>query len=97
MARAKLALRQKRRAKAVSASAVISARNSSLSGAITLSEEEISDVSLATSFFDKENAVKPKLGGRLVQWARGCGGCGGCSCGAGCGEGGGCAGRSCRH
>src|SRR5450432_3922986 len=49
---------------------------------ITLGEEEISDVSLATFFvFDKEN--RASLRG-MVQEARGCG-CGGCRCGGGCG------------
>src|ERR1700730_16492919 len=43
---------------------------------ITLGEEEISDVSLATFYlFDKEN--RGSLQG-LVQEARGCGGCRGC-------------------
>lgn len=50
---------------------------------ITLGEEEISDVSLATFYvFDKENAAIPEAG---VQLARGCG-CGGCR---------GCAARGC--
>ena len=55
--------------------------------AITLGEEEIADVSLATfHLFDKENA-----GGNVqVAW-RGCGGCRGCR---GCRCGGGC--RACR-
>jgi hypothetical protein len=56
---------------------------------ITLGEEEISDVSLATFYvFDKENTGT--LQG-LVQEARGCGGCRGCGGGRGCG---GC--RGCR-
>jgi hypothetical protein len=66
---------------------------------ITLSEEEIADVSLGTFFvFDKENAGTPRLG---EQYARGCrcGGCrcGGCRCGRGCGCrcGGGCGGCGC--
>jgi hypothetical protein len=63
---------------------------------ITLGEEEISDVSLATFYvFDKENPRPPG-----IQLARGCGGgCGhggGCGCGhgggCGCGHGGGCGG-----
>jgi hypothetical protein len=72
---------------------------------LTLSEEELSDVSLGTFYvFDKENAGAPQRG---VQYARGCGrGCGGCrgcrgcrgcarGCG-GCGCGGcGCGGCSC--
>ena len=54
---------------------------------ITLGEEEISDVSLATFYvFDKENTAETRGG---VQLARGCG------CGHGCGHGcGGC--RGCR-
>jgi hypothetical protein len=74
---------------------------------ITLSEEEIADVSLGTFYvFDKENAGTPRLG---EQYARGCrgggcrgggcrgGGCrgcarGGCRCGGGCGCGYGCGG-----
>jgi hypothetical protein len=65
---------------------------------ITLSEEEISDVSLGTFYvFDKENARTSRLG---EQVARGCGrgggGCRGCrgggGCGRGCGGGGGCGG-----
>jgi hypothetical protein len=57
---------------------------------ITLGEEEISDVSLATfHFFDKEGLGTPRSG--LIQLARG----GGCGCGhggggCGCGHGGGC-------
>jgi hypothetical protein len=51
---------------------------------ITLNEEEIVDVSLATFYvFDKENAGTP----RGEQYARGCrcGGCRGCrGCGRGC-------------
>src|SRR5262249_17673390 len=50
---------------------------------ITLSEEEIADVSLGTFYvFDKENAGTPRLGGRV---ARGCGPFGGWRCGRGCG------------
>jgi hypothetical protein len=49
---------------------------------ITLSEEEVADVSLGTFYvFDKENAGTPRLGERF---ARGCGRCGGCRCGRGC-------------
>src|ERR1700739_3667180 len=49
---------------------------------ITLHEEEISDVNLATFYvFDKENARTPKVGEKLAWGCRGCG-CGGCrSCG----------------
>jgi len=58
---------------------------------ITLGEEEISDVSLATFYvFDKENARTPQAG---TQYAWGCRGCRGCGCRAcracrGCGCGG---------
>src|SRR3984893_12613682 len=67
---------------------------------ITLGEEEISDVSLATfHLFDKEGLGTPRSG--MIQLARGgcgcghgggCGhGCGGCGHGCGCGHGfGGC-------
>jgi hypothetical protein len=62
---------------------------------ITLGEEEIADVSLATFYvFDKENAAAAKDGN--IQLARGCGcrGCGGRGCGGrgcrGCGRGCGC-------
>ena len=53
-----------------------------LSPNITLGEEELSDVSLATFYvFDKENAGKPQLGEKLA-WGCRCGcrrcGCGGC-------------------
>jgi hypothetical protein len=62
---------------------------------ITLSEEEIADVSLGTFYvFDKENAGTS----RGEQYARGCGGCrcGGCRCGRGCrGCGAGCGGGGC--
>src|SRR3974377_2614616 len=54
--------------------------------AITLSEEEIADVSVATFYvFDKENESQLGQGVRLA--AHGCGGCGRC--------GGGCAARGC--
>jgi len=57
---------------------------------ITLSEEEIADVSLGTFYvFDRENAGTPRLG---EQYARGCR-CGGCRGGGGCR---GCGGRGCR-
>src|SRR5438309_478634 len=64
--------------------------------AITLGEEEIADVSLATfHLFDKENVG----GGVQVAWrgcggCRGCRGCGGCRGCRGCGCGG-CGGGSC--
>src|SRR5690242_11364288 len=65
---------------------------------ITLTEEEISDVSLGTFYvFDKENAGSRSLGERVAQRCGGCRcgrGCGGCRCGRGCGCrcGGGCGG-----
>ena len=62
---------------------------------ITLNEEEIADVSLATFYvFDKENAGTPRLqlarGCRCGGCGRGCHGCRGChrgcgGCGCGCG------------
>jgi hypothetical protein len=58
---------------------------------ITLGEEEIADVSLATFYvFDKEGTAAAKDGN--IQLARGCG------CGRGCGGRGcrGCGGRGCR-
>jgi len=61
---------------------------------LTLGEEEMADVSLATFYvFDKEAAEAARNG---VQLARGCG-CGGRGCGGGCrGCGGrGCGGRGC--
>jgi hypothetical protein len=68
----------------------IPARHIEPSHEFTLSEEEVSDVSLATFYvFDKERALHPG-----VQLVRG-GGCGGGGCGCrGCG-GGGCGGRGC--
>jgi hypothetical protein len=67
---------------------------------ITLGEEEISDVSLATFYvFDKETAEQARPELQLVRG--GCGGCGGRGCGGrgcggrGCGCGGGCGGRGC--
>lgn len=66
--------------------------NASPSHQITLGEEEIADVSLATFYvFDKESTAAAKNG---IQLARGCGcrGCGGRGCrgcgGRGCGCGG---------
>ena len=57
---------------------------------ITLGEEEISDVSLATFYvFDKEDSGAARNG---VQVARACGGCRGCRGCRGCGCGGGCGG-----
>ena len=64
-------------------------QNTGMSHEITLGEEEISDVSLATFYvFDKEN---PRTLG--IQLARG-GGCGGGGCG---GHGGGCGGGGARQ
>src|SRR5580700_10037507 len=61
---------------------------------VTLGEEEIADVSLATFYvFDKEGTAAAKDGN--IQLARGCGcgrGCGGRGCGRGCR---GCGGRGC--
>jgi len=61
---------------------------------ITLGEEEIADVSLATFYvFDKEGTPAATEGN--IQLARGCGcgrGCGGRGCGRGCR---GCGGRGC--
>src|ERR1700730_2850418 len=49
---------------------------------ITLSEEEVADVSLGTFYvFDKENAGTPRLG---EKFARGCGRCGGGRLRGGC-------------
>jgi hypothetical protein len=66
---------------------------------ITLGEEEISDVNLATFYvFDKEDARKPQAGVQLARWwwrgwracracracrCGGCRACGGCGCGCG--------------
>jgi hypothetical protein len=56
---------------------------------ITLSEEEVADVSLGTFYvFDREDT--PRLGERVARacggCGRGCGGCRGCrGCGRGCG------------
>src|SRR5438093_12754796 len=69
---------------------------------ITLSEEEIADVSLGTFYvFDKENAGTPRLGEKFAQRRGGCRSCGcggrrGCGCGGGGGCGcGGCGGCGC--
>jgi len=59
---------------------------------ITLSEEEVADVSLGTFYvFDKEDPGASRLGERL---ARACGGCGR-GCGRGCGGCRGCRGCGC--
>ena len=81
---------------ASSSEATANTPSTSQSHEIFLSEEEISDVSLATFYvFDKENAGTPPLAQhqRLAfggcRCGGGCGGCGGCRA---CGGGGGCAG-----
>src|SRR5262249_23693441 len=57
----------------------------------TLSEEEISDVSMSTFYvFDHENAGARRPGLQLAQRTRprrGCGGCAGCGSCGGCGGG----------
>ena len=54
-------------------------RNTAVSHEITLCEEEISDVSLATLYvFDREGGATSPRGVRLAMG--GCGGCGGCPC-----------------
>jgi hypothetical protein len=64
--------------------------NTSPNQRFVLSEEEMSDVSLATFYvFDRENV------GGGVQLARGCGGCGGCRGCGGCGGARGCGGGGC--
>jgi hypothetical protein len=65
---------------------------------ITLSEEEIADVSLGTFYvFDKEYAGTPYIGEKVAQRCGGCrcGGCRGCGRGCGCRCGGGCGGCGC--
>ena len=65
------------------ASADTAAGNASVTHEITLAEEEIFDVSLATFYvFDKEGAGKPASRLRVAMGACGCGcqGCGGCGC-----------------
>jgi hypothetical protein len=70
---------------------------------LTLSEEEISDVSLGTFYvFDKEYAGTPYIGEKVAQRCGGCrcGGCRGCGrgCGCRCGGCGGCGcGGCCRY
>ena len=59
-------------------------RNTGVSHQVTLCEEEVFDVSLATFYvFDKENAGTFRRGVRLAAGG-GCGGCG-CLCSVGCG------------
>jgi len=80
------------------AAADMPARNTAPDHEITLGEEEISDVSLATFYvFDKENLETPIPGMQLARGGGGCGhgGCGGRGCGGrggfgGCGGGRGC-------
>jgi hypothetical protein len=63
--------------------AVVPAQSSAAGHEITLREEEVADVSLATFYvFDKENAGPFRPGARLAMGAGGCGGCGcsGCGC-----------------
>lgn len=83
----------------VPANDVAQSTNYSPNHQITLGEEEVADVSLATFYvFDKEGTAAAKEGN--IQLARGCGcgrGCGGRGCrgcrgcgGRGCGCGGGC-------
>jgi hypothetical protein len=57
-------------------------RNAGTGHEITLREEEVADVSLATFYvFDKENAGLVRHVGRLAMGACGaCAGCGGCGC-----------------
>ena len=62
---------------------------------ITLSEEEITDISLGTFYvFDKEHAGTPYIGEKVAQRCGGCRGCRGCGRGCRCG-GGGCGGCGC--
>ena len=62
----------------------MAARRAPAAQEITLAEEEISGVSLATfHVFDKENAAKPQRGPRFAMAAGGCAGCAGCG-GCGC-------------
>ena len=54
-------------------------QNTEVGHEITLGEEEIADVSLATFYvFDKENVGTSRPGVQLAM--RGCGGCGGGNC-----------------
>ena len=56
----------------------MAARRAPAAQEITLAEEEISGVSLATfHVFDKENAAKPQRGPRFAMAAGGCAGCAG--------------------
>jgi hypothetical protein len=75
--------------------AAVGPPSDTLKAAVTLYEEEISDVSLSTFYvFDHENAGARRPGLQLAQ-RRGCGGCascGGCGGGAGACTNGGCGG-----
>ena len=108
MAQAKRALKGKRLSKAVSLLGVagvslagsssgsiadMPSRNTASFQLLTLGDEEIADVSLATfHLFDHENLRTRRSG---IQLAGGCGGCGGCGGSRGCGGCGGCGGGSC--
>jgi hypothetical protein len=60
-------------------------QNADKSHEITLRDEEMSDVNLATFYvFDKESAKPVRRGGRLAMGGSGCG-CAGCGCLGGCG------------
>jgi hypothetical protein len=57
----------------------IPTQKTGVSHEITLGEEEISDVSLATFYvFDKENVGTSRPGVQLARGCHGCRGCGGC-------------------
>ena len=61
-------------------SADMAVRNAGVNHEITLHEEEISDVSLATLYIvDKENAGTFRRGGQLAMGCS-CAGCSGCGC-----------------
>jgi hypothetical protein len=92
-------------ANVVGAADMPTTRNIAPGAEITIAEEEISDVSLATFYvFDKENTASQRAGTQLA-WGgcrgcggRGCRGCGGCRGCRGCGVGGcawGCGGSCC--
>ncbi|MGC1349853.1 MAG: hypothetical protein WA858_08735 [Xanthobacteraceae bacterium] len=57
-------------------------QNAGVGHEITLREEEVADVSLATFYvFDKENAASLRPGVRIAMgMCGGCAGCGGCGC-----------------
>ena len=68
----------------VQPTADMTARHAPVTQEITLAEEELSGVSLATfHVFDKENVAKPQRGPRYTMGAGGCAGCAGCG-GCGC-------------